>query len=101
MSKHDDPRDSRDVQSQESRKNSISANWKLQNTREAVEYGERANFKGMLALFRDVQKHLAQNMANLGVKIQLINEAYHAYVKDDWYESYQKTKAWEKENLGQ
>ena len=66
------------------------------NTEEAVEFGKRAReLKSpdmMMCLFSDFYKQTLQVASNISFNIQMFNEAYHAFISDEWYETYLKNQ---------
>jgi len=64
----------------------------FQNTQEAVAFGENATLEEMTVLVRRLVKIMIGKIADVSFEMQFYNEAYHAFVKDEWYESYCKNK---------
>ena len=64
----------------------------FQNTQEAVAFGENATLEDMTVLVRRLAKVMIEKIADVSFEVQFYNEAYHAFVKDDWYDCYCKNK---------
>jgi len=63
------------------------------NTEEAVAYGEKIkNPEEMKDLIGKLIKVMMQHVTDLSVQLQLLNEAYHAYRGDKWYQGNYKGK---------
>ena len=62
----------------------------FQSTQEAVSFGEQATLEDMSQLLRDTYKVLTNHLLQMSFDMQFFDEAYHAFKKDEWYESYQK-----------
>ena len=57
----------------------------FENTKEAIEFGERANLEQMKGLFEKLAKVFINENIFLNFNIQVIGEAVHAFNKDEWY----------------
>ena len=91
MPEHDDSKDSNEVRPQESSKKSIKTVRMLQNTEEAIRYGERATYDDMLELMRVGLNQFIQMNLDLSTEVQLLREAYHAFSQDESYlDNYKK-----------
>ena len=60
------------------------------NTQEAVAYGEIASLEEMILLLKKTANGITAYVLDMSVDIQFFNEAYHAFVKDEWYAAYKK-----------
>jgi hypothetical protein len=56
------------------------------NSTQAIAFGESADVNKMGELFGALNKVITQQAINTHFNIQLLNEALHAYMKDDWYQ---------------
>ena len=65
----------------------------FKTTQEAVAYGEKASLEEMVVLLKRTGDCVTALVIDLSVEIQLFNEAYHAFRKDEWYQTYQKISA--------
>jgi hypothetical protein len=57
----------------------------FKNTQEAMAFGEKATPEDINDLFGKAQNIISQSVLNISFNIQLLNEAFHAHWKDDWY----------------
>ena len=58
----------------------------FENTKEAIEFGEKANIDEMKGLFEKLAKVFINENIFLNFNIQVVGEAVHAFNKDEWYE---------------
>jgi len=58
------------------------------NTQEAVAFGEKASLDEMSDLLKKVSNIMISKMADISFELQVYREAHHAFLRDDWYESY-------------
>ena len=58
----------------------------FENTKEAIEFGEKANIEEMKGLFERLAKVFINENIFLNFNIQVVGEAVHAFNKDEWYE---------------
>lgn len=64
----------------------------FKNTQEAVAFGEIATLEDMSKLIERLVSIMIGKIADISFEMQFYNEAYHAFTKDQWYESYCKNK---------
>ena len=55
------------------------------NTKEAIEFGEKATIEEMKGLFERLAKVFINESIFLNFNIQVVGEAVHAFNKDEWY----------------
>ena len=60
------------------------------NTKEAIEFGEKATIEEMKGLFERLAKVFINENIFLNFNIQMVGEAIHAYKRDEWYSLNQK-----------
>ncbi len=58
----------------------------FENTKEAIEFGEKANIDEMKGLFEKLAKVFINENIFLNFNIQVVGEAVHAFNKDEWYD---------------
>lgn len=65
----------------------------FKNTEEAVKYGEEANYEDMAKLAEKLVSIVLQQMFDISFNSQMLNEASHAFKKDEWYRYYLARKS--------